>query len=192
MQGAVIFDRTASGDIRTQLNEINREYGIGVQLDGTPGVRIAAIGGITAAVATAGHFEPVQLKGVDLLTGEPNPVVQPGNYAAMVAENYRGPYVISMNGVVVLGEHKLQIAEAVEGGVRVEARGLLQAASIDGRVNVATATGRELPKVDEETLLEWLFFETQEGIATFPVGYEGAVVTYIRCSESIIVTRQGL
>jgi hypothetical protein len=187
-QGGVIFDLSPNNDSRDKINALLIQEKIGIPFDGTPGMKIMKVNGITAVVATGSDAEPLTLKGVDFLTGEPNPVMTKGRSAAIVAEKFRGKYIFAEKGISILGTKPLENCGAIDDGVKVTCLDLMQIGSITGKVKVMTANSKkELNAISVEKINEWLLYSTDEGIAVVPVGDKGAVATYVRCKEPVII-----
>jgi HEAT repeat protein len=187
-QGGVIFDLSPNNDSRDKINALLIQEKIGIPFDGTPGMKIMKVNGITAVVATGSDAEPLTLKGVDFLTGEPNPVMTKGRSAAIVAEKFRGKYIFAEKGISILGTKPLENCGAIDDGVKVTCLDLMQIGSITGKVKVMTANSKkELNAISVEKINEWLLYSTDEGIAVVPVGGKGAVTTYVRCKEPVII-----
>jgi hypothetical protein len=189
MRGGVLFDLTPEAGARERVNALILREKVGAPLEGTPGYKIARLGGLTAVAATGGEAEPFPLQGVDLLTGEPNPTLTRGRSAALVADDYQGRFVFAKGGIALLGSQPLAGVSATADGVTVSCPGLLQIGTVTGKATVQTAGGRALKPVPATELIEWLLFGTTEGVATVPVGDKGAVVTYVRCTEAVRVGR---
>ncbi len=187
-QGGVVFDLSPNNDSRDKINALLNHEKIGVAFDGTPGMKIMKVNGITAAVSTGSDAEPLTLKGVDFLTGEPNPVMTKGRSAAIVADKFKGKYIYADNGISILGTKPLENCVTIDNGIKVSCVDLMQIGSITGKVKVLTANGKkELNMVSVEKINEWLLYSNDEGIATIPVGDKGAVATYVRCKEAVII-----
>ena len=130
-RGAVLFDcsELPPAELREQLNRLVADKQIGVKLDGPIGRVAAAVNdALTAMVVLPGiALETFALKGVDLLSGLVNPVLAKSRSAAMVGESFKGRYVAMFNGVAVLADQPLDLAEPVDGGLRIRCGGLIQA-----------------------------------------------------------------
>jgi hypothetical protein len=187
-QGGVVFDLSLNNDSRDKINALLNQEKIGVPFDGTPGVKIMKVNGITAAVSTGGDAEPLTLKGVDFLTGEPNPVMTKGRSAAIVADKFKGKYIFAENGISIRGTKPLENCGAIDNGVKVSCTDLMQIGSITGKVKVMTVNSKkDLKAISAETLNDWLLHSTDEGIAVVSVGDKGAVATYVRCKEPVVI-----
>jgi hypothetical protein len=86
-----------------------------------------------------------------------------------------------MHGVTVLGEDAQEHVAAVEEACTNSVAGSC-------KVWGTTAGNRTLNTIPLEAQVAWILSGTEEGIATMPAGTQGAVVTYIRCKESVTLT----
>jgi hypothetical protein len=187
-RGGVLFDLTLYINKRKDISELMTKEKIGCLLDGIQGIKTLQIGKITAAAATGGDCDLFTLKGVDLLTGEPNPIITKGRNAAIVADDFLGHYVCAKRGLALLGSQSLTDVTVTDDSIQVTCAGLLQIGSITGHACITTAVGkRALKTVTEDNLIDWLLYGSDEGIATVQTGDRGAVLTYIRCKEAIMV-----
>ncbi|MCX5660438.1 MAG: hypothetical protein NTW19_12045 [Planctomycetota bacterium] len=193
-KGAVFFDGVEGGGagyrnaVRDALAELKAKANVGVALPG-PAKHETLAADAWSADVTLGAGDRVVAKGVDLLTGELDPVVGPDRGAAMVFRDFKGKYAAAYNGVAVLCDRPIRKVDKVEGGLRIECDGLIQAASESGKVVVAPAEGAALPAVPAEKYVRWLLLESSEGVATQTAG-DGAnakqnVVSYIRCGRAL-------
>jgi hypothetical protein len=187
-RGGVLFDLTTDSCNREDIAEIITKEKVGCLLDGRQGIKTIQIGKITAAAATGGDCDLFALKGVDLLTGEPNPIITKGRNAAIVADDFLGHYVCAKRGLALLGAQPLTDVTVTGDSIQVTCAGLLQIGSMTGHACITTAVGkRALKTVTEDNLIDWLLYGSDEGIATVQTGDRGAVLTYIRCKEAIMV-----
>ena len=115
-RGGVLLDCSdlPPAELRDQLNRLAAEKQIGVKFDGPIGMEAGAVNGLTAMASCRAAPEAFTLNGIDLLSGLVNPVLARNRSGAMVAESFKGRYVATFNGVAVLADQPLELAEPVE------------------------------------------------------------------------------
>jgi HEAT repeat protein len=186
-KGAVLFDgmATASADyltaLKATLNGLRKDLGAGVELRGAILHQTLETDLLTAAATTA-YYGTVSEKraypGVDLLTGEPNPVVGGGRSGTVTAKDFRGRYVACVDGLAILSEKPIQLLEKLADGLLVQTDGLFRAASETGAVKVTKEDGRALSLVED--WVDWLLFGEEEGAVCPPIDDTGNQVVYVR------------
>ena len=188
-RGAVLFDAGPHKleELRQAINSLHEKQRVGVGLNGPKALQLWRQGRIAGAVSGGSSGEH-SIKGVDLMTGEPNPVVGPARSAAVVARDYRGKYLAAYNGVSILCDKPIAQVEPIASGLRVQCPGLIRAGSGTGAVKVVG--GREIPKVEAAKVNEWILFGEAEGIVSIPIGDTGSSATYIRCRGPVTITQR--
>ncbi len=193
-KGAVVFDGIAGDgppyrqELRRVLAELRAKSGVGIELDG-PIRHEADESDRWTADATAGSTDVRTIHGVDLLTGALDPRVGPNKSAAFVAKAFQGKYAAAYNGISVLCDRPIAKVEKIDGGLRIECDGLLQAASDTGKLDVSPVSGAALPPVAGERVKPWILIGSDEGVATTPA-LDGSrsrtgTVTYVRCARPV-------
>lgn len=193
-KGAVVFDGIERGGaayravVRAAVTDLKERGGVGVALTSPARHDVVSTDAFEARV-TQGDGEAMSLKGVDLLTGEASPTVGPDRGAAVIARDLQGRYAAGGNGVSVLCDRPIKKVEKVEGGLRIECDGLIQAASASGKIEVAPEGGAALPEVGEAKTVRWMLAESSEGVATRPAGEGGQAgrVTLVRCARAVML-----
>ena len=190
-KGAVLFDcLTASApELREIVNEVVRKYGVGVALTGPVGMLTGSTKEVTGVASSYSAPETHVLDGVDLLTGEPAPVVHKHRSASVVASDYASTFVASYNGVSILCDKRIESVEPVPSGLKVKCTGLIRAASATGAVKISPGDGRKLPVLEgEEEITRWMLFEDAPGIASVQIPASENSVTFLRCSQPVVIT----
>jgi hypothetical protein len=194
-KGAVLFDGVANAPkiyveaLGKTLNGLQKEQGIGIRLDGRSLHGILETKNLIAAATTSDYDDAKGIKmykGMDLLTGELNPILGKGSGVAMIGKEFVGRYAASMSGLAILSEHPLGKIEKVKDGVRLQNTGRIRVASETGRVTITPDRGAPLPVVKAPNT--WIILGTDEGIATLPVN-SGALLTYYRCNRPVTITK---
>jgi hypothetical protein len=189
-KGAVLFDQATqdAAEFRAVLDKIVVEHRVGLALQGPVGMLRGERDGVTGVASTYGAPEPFTVKGVDLLTGEANPVVQKGRSAAVVAADCSGTFTASFNGVSVLCDRPMTKVERIAGGLRVECSGLIRVGSVTGAVVASPEGDGPVPTVEgDEKVVEWLLFGKAPGIAVVKVPGSDASVIFIRCPRPVLL-----
>ncbi|MBM4030811.1 MAG: hypothetical protein FJ291_03400 [Planctomycetes bacterium] len=167
-KGAVLFDcgKTSAEEFQSLLIALHKDLGVGIRADGVPGMIRAKGDGVTACISNGSAAAEATVLGVDLFSGEANPVVGRGRSAAITVDNYRGAYAASYNGVSILCDAPIEEVKPVAGGLEVRCAGLIRAAAARGDVTV-----RPQPPAVEgqtETILKWVLFGDTGGVARLP------------------------
>ena len=150
----------------------------------------AAVNGLTAMASCRAAPQTFSLKGVDLLSGLVNPVLATSRSAALVAEAYKGRYVATFNGVAVLADQPLELAESTEGGMRVRCRGLMQVAGSSGDVSIQT-DGAAPPTIsNNDDAVDWIVYKQTPGIAVVSRD-GGGQATFVRAPGTIVLKNSG-
>lgn len=185
-KGAVLFDcgKTAPAEFQARLNGIHKEHGAGLAADGVPGMIRASCGKLAACASNGHAADETKLAGVDLFTGEPDPVVAKTRCAAVTAGSFRSTYAAADNGVTVLGDAPVKEVKAIPGGLEVTCAGLIRASAVQGEVTVKP----EPPRIEgkPEAIMKWVLFGTENGIARWPTGAGQAV--FVRCPGTVTIT----
>lgn len=196
-KGAVVFDvveksaQSLRNELRRTLRALKAQSGVGIDL-----ADVSLHESLTDdrwIMDTTSGPEPKTISGVDLLTGELNPVVGPEKSAALVGKNFTGKFAASYNGISVLCDAPIRKIEKIEGGLRVECDGLIQAASATGKLETK-ADGKQPAEINDANRIHWVMLENTEGIAAETIG-DGknsslSSRVYIRCKRPVsIVTR---
>jgi hypothetical protein len=187
-RGGVLFDcgDLPPAELREHLNRLAAEKQAGIKLDGPIGMEAGAVDGLTAMVSCRAAPETFTLKGVDLFAGLIDPALAKSRSAAMVAESFKGRYVASFNGVSVLADQPLELAEPVDGGMRVRCRGLVQVVGSGGAVSVQI-DGESPPVItDAGAAVDWIVYKQTPGIAEYKRD-GGGTVTYLRLTGTMIL-----
>jgi len=192
-RGAVLFDQAtgSASELRQVLNGLAEKHGVGLAIKDPIGMQTGSIGGVTGMASTYAAPETCTLRGVDLLTGEADPVVQKGLSAAVVADRFRSTYVASYNGVSILCDKAAEMVEAVDGGLRVQCSGLIRAGSITGAASVSLRD-RKAPTVirGEEEIIKWILLSEEDGLAYWPVAGTRSVVAFVRSAGPVTITQK--
>ncbi|MBM4037568.1 MAG: hypothetical protein FJ290_03555 [Planctomycetes bacterium] len=167
-KGAVLFDcgKTSAEDFHALLSTLHKDVGVGIKADGVPGMIRAKGDGVTACISNGSAAAEATVLGVDLFSGEANPVVGKARSAAITGDNYRGTYAAAYNGVSILCDAPIEEVKPVAGGLEVRCAGLIRAAAARGDVTV-----RPQPPAVEgtpEAILKWILFGDTGGVARPP------------------------
>jgi len=130
----------------------------------------------TDNVNEASAAAEARLPGVDLFSGEADPVVSKARSAAITADNHRGTFAAAYHGVSILCDAPIEEVRPVAGGLEVRCPGLIRAAAARGGVAV-----RPQPPVVEgapDAVLSWVLFGNTSGMARLPAG--GGHVLFVR------------
>jgi hypothetical protein len=190
-KGAVIFDAMPfeSGRVRKCLADLKARHGVGLDFVQPPAVQYTQTDGITAASRAARAKAPLPLKGMELLTGEVDPVVNTNRSAAIVASEYRGKFVACLNGVTVLCDRPIKSLKPVPGGLRLEMDGLVQASAVTGKVVVEVEGAARPPAIEKpEAIMTWLVTSSAPGLASLPMSGTSNRVTWVRAAGPVVIT----
>ena len=198
-KGAVVFDGIDGGgkiyreELRRVLAELRTKSGVGIEINGPIRHEMLATDHLIAD-ATAGSMDANTIKGVDMLTGVLDPVVGPSKSAALVARDFQGKYAAAFNGISVLCDRPIRKIEKIDGGLRIECDGLMQAASETGKLEFKPDSGPALPAIKDEKLNHWVLFESSEGSAIQSTGdgkeSRPGLLVYIRCGRPVTFIAQ--
>ena len=197
-KGVVVFDALSGGgtpyreELRRTLAELKAKSGVGIELRGPQRHNAFTTDKWIANATTDG--DPQTLTGVDLLTGDLNPVVGAGRSAAFIGGEFQGKFAATLNGVSVLCDKPIRKIEKIPGGMRIECDGLIQAASSTGKLDARAAAGAQPPEIKPDARMKWLMLEDSEGLATLAIGdgktAQPATLVHVRCRRPLtIVTR---
>ncbi len=185
-KGAVLFDcgKTDALEFKEIVNRLHRDHGVGFDDDAVPGMFRAGAGGLAACVSGGNAAAEVKMPGLDIYTGEADPVVAKKRSAAITADDYRGRYVASYNGVTILCDKPIEDVKAVPGGLEVKCPGLMRASAVGGNVRLAP----ELPARQgaPEAILKWILFGSEDGSARIAGGPAESV--FVRSSGYLAIT----
>lgn len=193
-KGAVVFDglESASRDYVLALRDVLlREGGPAGKglLDGPVLHESLNTAGLTAAAAT-GYYREVSDRqaypGLDLLTGETNPVVGGGISAALAVKDFRAGHVAVMNGIAWLAERPPERVEATPEGLELRGGGLVRLAS-DGALRIQAKEGAPLAVVSNAAV--WIVEGGGEGLAEMDSGGTNPPVVYVRSERDVSVRR---
>ena len=193
-QGAVLFDGVANAPkayieaLRGVINALQKDTGIGLPLDGPILHAVLETTNLLIAATPRDYAESQGVKtykGLDLLTGQLDPVVGPGASGVMIGREFVGRFAASLSGLAILSTQPLGKVERMAGGIRLHNSGLVRVASETGRVTISPEGGSALPVVKDPKT--WLILGTDEGVATLPVA-GGAPLTYYRCGRPVTIT----
>jgi hypothetical protein len=193
-KGAVLFDGLsyASADylaaLRDVMNQLHEAGGIGMKIDGPfleQALRVPPISAAARSPYYSGAASSNTLHGLDLLTGERDPVVGPGRSGAIVADEFDGTYAATHDGVTILSDEPLAGAHRIDGGFLLPSARVIRAACANGIPRVEANGGSALPEV--EALSPWLLHGSEDGIAVVPTGREDAAqrVVYVRSARPV-------
>jgi HEAT repeat protein len=184
-KGAVLFDcgKTTAEGFQELLRSLHKDSGVGLPAEGVAGMIRANPQPIAACASDYGAQAEVRLGGVDLFTGEPNPVVAKGRSAAVTAENFQGTYAASYNGVTILCDAPIESVKPVDDGLEVRCAGLIRASSARGEVRVQP----DLPRKEgnPQEILKWILFGKDKGVARLPAG--AGTAAFIRGQGVIVI-----
>lgn len=185
-KGAVLFDcgKTTAEEFQELLRSIHKDPGVGLPVEGVAGMIRVNPQTIAACASDYSAQAEVRLDGVDLFTGEPNPVVAKGSSAAVTVGNFQGTYVASYNGVTILCDAPIESVKPVDGGLEVRCAGLIRASSARGAVSTQPDLPRKEGKPQE--ILKWILFGKDKGVARLPAGAGAAI--FIRGEGVVVVT----
>lgn len=193
-KGVVLFDGVANAPkayieaLRGVINQLQKDSGIGLALGGPILHEVLDTTNLLAAATTRYYAEAKDVKtykGLDLLTGQLDPVVGEGSSGVMIGREFIGRFVASLSGLAILSTRPLGKIERMESGIRMQNDGLVRVASETGRVTIKPEGGAVLPTVKDPNT--WLILGTDEGVATLPVK-GSAPLTYYRCSRPVTIT----
>ena len=198
LKGGVVFDLATANAAEAQalVNGVAKRFKVGLKLDNPPGMYVGGVDGLHCIVSSDFATESYGgVKGVDLYSGHPNPGIWYKRSGALVAENYKGKYVASFNGVSVLCEKPIEQVEPVENGLRVASSGLIKASSISGRVRVKAEGNSRLKTLEGQAKInDWILFQDTDGMAVQPAvlpgGQKAGTVTFIRSRAPVTVQVQ--
>ncbi|MCX5659573.1 MAG: hypothetical protein NTW19_07595, partial [Planctomycetota bacterium] len=195
-KGAVVFDGVDGGgkpyrdELRRIMNDLHTTTGVGVTIDG-PIRQEMLVGEHFIAQTSAGAFEARATPGVDVITGEINPVVGTHKSAALVLKDFQGKFAAEINGVTVLCDKPIKKLDKIPNGIRLECAGLVQIAAAKS-VEFKTETGDMPPTIADEKLNDWVLLKTDAGTCRLPSGgaKDGStgMLTYVRCERPLLIT----
>lgn len=171
MKGGVLFDGVTAPSVEYLefvRKEINRIASTGVGKAFTAPMlhqrfeNAELIADVTSRYLRA-YEGTASLPGLDLLTGERMPSVNPGGDGAIVATKLSGTYVYSDGGFALLASMPLRSVSLKDGVLHVDGGGLVRVACLEGTPVVQSAPGKELPIVAPEEMMNWMFEKADEG-----------------------------
>ncbi len=191
-KGVVVFDgmESASRDYVLALRDVLlREGGAAGRglLDGPVLHETLRAGSLTAAAAPGYYREASERQaypGMDLLTGETNPVVGGDISGALTAQEYRAGHVAVMNGISLLAERPPERVEAVAGGLEFRGGGLVRLAG-EAPLRVQAKDGAPLAVVREAAA--WVVEGSGEGMAELYLAGTNRPVVYVRSARDVSV-----
>lgn len=189
-RGGVLFDGGGSSarGLGAILRRLHAEQGLGIAWQGTVGIQRSEVAGLVAVTSSRWADEPVDIPGVDVLTGVRNPRLPPGRTGVLTAGRSHGSRLAAADGIAVVSERLLEKVEEVPGGLRVRSFGMMQVVSERGAIEAATST-RALPSIADSELFDWLFAAGQPGLHRGRAGGPaGAPLVLLRAPGDVTLT----